>query len=247
MKKNGRLTIDEVLSEIELMDYQRTSKIAGGNGGDNSVPMPEPPVDGGWLDEVVIDATWPGGGSDGGTVGGGGPVGGGGGGTGGSGGGSGSGSGGAGNHVDWSIAREVLSKAGYWSWVNGEFVWTVDQGELEEVVITVRAEYTAQDALGLMLSSLGLAADHAAVAAAIAKVEATRGFNLASRAFGILGVGQNVLEMFEAGEWNWQDTGQAALGGVLLIPGLNGVITLGGGAVLFGWELYELMQGEQYV
>jgi len=42
----------------------------------------------------------------------------------------------------------------------------------------------------------------------------------------------------------WQDGGQMALGFALMIPGLNGAIVLAGGAILFGWELYELMNEE---
>lgn len=134
--------------------------------------------------------------------------------------------------------EQDLSKAGYWSVIDGKLAWTINGGEIPAVTVT--ANKTPQTAIGVMLSSLGLASDHASVAAAVMKLE-TKGFNLTSKSFGILGVTQNVVQMWKNDDWNWRDTGQAALGAALMIPGLNGAIVVGGGAILFGWELYELM------
>lgn len=139
-----------------------------------------------------------------------------------------------------TTTTQLVNQPGYWSYVNGEYVYTVNGGTLNEVTITADGGYSATDAVGVMLSSMGLAADHADVAAAIAKIE-TRGFSITSKAFGVLGAFQNIKEMVDEGSWNWEDGGQMALGAALMAPGINGGIVLAGGAILFGWELYEMM------
>jgi len=132
-------------------------------------------------------------------------------------------------------AAAILNHPGQWSFVNGEFVWTSNNG-----TFTVDTNYSANDAISVMLSSMGMAADHADVAATILKLE-SKGFSIASKSFGVVGVAQNVWGMVEDGEWNWTDGGQAALGVALMIPGLNGGLVVAGGAVLLGWELYQML------
>ncbi|MBD1422626.1 hypothetical protein [Sphingobacterium chuzhouense] len=47
--------------------------------------------------------------------------------------------------------------------------------------------------------------------------------------------------MYSERKWNWTDGGQVILGAALLIPGLNGAVVVTGGAVLFGWEIYQML------
>src|SRR5690606_34557619 len=119
--------------------------------------------------------------------------------------------------------NSIFGNSGYWNFENGQFVWIGDGG-----TGTVSTGYSANDAIGVMLSSMGMAADHSDIAAAILKLE-SRGFSIASKSFGILGVAQNVTEMYSEGKWNWTDGGQVILGAALLIPGLNGAVVVTGG------------------
>ena len=247
MRSTTRLNLDDILLELEAVEIESTRKILGGN-----LPKVIPTIDGGELEEVVIDGGYYGngtgsqtgtglnwGGTSGSEFSGGGYTGSGG--SGGGGGGNGGGSGGGGGSNTYiPLPTDIVNQPGYWSYVGNEYVYTVNGGALNEVTITADMGYSANDAVGVMLSSMGLAADHADVAAAIMKLE-TKGFIIASRGFGILGMAQNAVQMFEKGEWNVRDVGQIGLGAALLIPGLNGAIAIGGGAILFGWELYELM------
>lgn len=72
----------------------------------------------------------------------------------------------------------------------------------------------------------------------------SKGINAASTSFGVVGVLQNANEMYQEGEWNWQDVGQIALGVALMTPGVGGGLLLAGGITLFAWELIEFLNEE---
>jgi len=244
--KKLKLNLDQLSEELEILDFEYLRGVKGGYGdtgggyGDYGYytgygGTPDDPIE---LDEVEVNGgyggygggdsgggwpgwfppAWPGtGGDTGGDTGGYAPIGG--------------GYGGYG-YMD---AAAILNHPGQWSFVNGEFVWTSNNG-----TFSVDANYSANDAIGVMLSSMGMASDHADVASAVLKLE-SKGFSIASKSFGVLGIIQNAVEMSQDGEWNWTDGGQIALGAALMIPGLNGALVIAGGAVLFGWELYEML------
>ena len=60
-----------------------------------------------------------------------------------------------------------------------------------------------------------MAADHADVATATLKPESYLGFSLASKAFGSVSAGSNLVEYFQDGDW--EDLGQFALGAGLMV------------------------------
>lgn len=70
--------------------------------------------------------------------------------------------------------NSIFGNSGYWNFENGQFVWIGDGG-----TGTVSTGYSANDAIGVMLSSMGMAADHSDIAAAILKLE-SRGFSIVS-------------------------------------------------------------------
>lgn len=98
---------------------------------------------------------------------------------------------------------------------------------------------SAYDVASLMLTSLGVAASHADIAANAARLEATAlsGFKTASRIFGAIDIASNLIEFYN--EPNWEDAGQAVLGIALTFGALNPATAIVGGIILTAWELWE--------
>ncbi|WP_159468198.1 hypothetical protein [Dyadobacter sp. 3J3] len=151
--------------------------------------------------------------------------------------------GGSSGNSGGSTSNPTSSNGGYiggsrWTVQGNECVYTYDGGTLAAVTIKPN-QYTANDVVGLVLQSFGMASDHAATAAAVLKLEA-KGFELASRSFGLVSVLSNLNDAIQ--ERSLEDLGQATLGAALFIPGLNGGVVVIGGTVLFAWEMYEFIQ-----
>ncbi|WP_304066877.1 hypothetical protein [Pedobacter glucosidilyticus] len=110
---------------------------------------------------------------------------------------------------------------------------------LAEVIVTGSSSNSSSvyDAISLMLSSLGLAADHAQVAAAYAGIT-SKGIQITGTAFGVLSVGQNIYEI-ASGDGDALDYAQAGAG--LMLLGAGGGFLIAGGALLAASELYEMV------
>ena len=91
--------------------------------------------------------------------------------------------------------------------------------------------------IDVLNSAGGITTNWTAAASDIFKLE-TSMFRVASASFGVLDIVLNAREMYYGG-LNWEDTGQIALAGVLLVPGLNVTVAVAGGVVLLSWEMYE--------
>ncbi len=97
--------------------------------------------------------------------------------------------------------------------------------------------YTPMQIIDVLNSAGGITTNWTAAASDIFKLE-TSMFRVASASFGVLDIVLNAREMYYGG-LNWEDTGQIALAGVLLVPGLNVTVAVAGGVVLLSWEMYE--------
>ena len=245
MRIKATLALDLLEQELEVLNEEQRGNIFGGerqywnasNGVSYYRDSPSDP----WtacdnLNEVTITGS-----SNGGNVGGGygayNPSWGGGTGTSSGYGGGSSGTGGGGG------SNSTSSNGGYiggsqWTVQGNECVYTYDGGTLAAVTIKPN-QYTANDVVGLVLQSCGMAADHADIAAAVLKLE-TKGFELASRSFGLVSVLSNLNDAIQ--ERSLEDLGQATLGAALFIPGLNGGVVVIGGTVLFAWEMAEFIK-----
>lgn len=97
--------------------------------------------------------------------------------------------------------------------------------------------YTPMQIIDVLNSAGGITTNWTSAASDILKLE-TSMFRVASTSFGVLDVVLNAEEMRNQG-FNWTDAGQIALGGALLIPGLNATVVIAGGIILLSWEMYE--------
>jgi len=132
---------------------------------------------------------------------------------------------------------------GYMTYYDGKYHYKVTANSGEEVDIELGETpngYSAQDAIEQMLASLGLASSHVDASATIMNLE-TKGFSIASKAFGFVDVAFNIAEFIE--DPNLEDGLQAAGGIALIFLGSNPAIAIVGGGVLFGLELMEAIQG----
>lgn len=107
---------------------------------------------------------------------------------------------------------------------------------------------TLSDLFQTMASTLGIAIDHAAIAAKVAEIEhLAKNLEKGSRFFAAMDIGGNIFEAYDdARKGNiysyLEDVGQAALGVGIVVAELTpvGAIILGGG--LFAWETYEYIR-----
>lgn len=150
------------------------------------------------------------------------------------------------NPLDFRASAAILGGyssggGGYWGWSNGEYVFTYNGGTIDEVVITAGATgtgYSAWDAIGTMLTSVGIAADHGRLSATILQLERIKALDIAGRRFGIAGVISNAIEFWN--DPNWEDGAQMALGVALL--GSGGTLAIAAGIGLGIWEIIEIYQ-----